>query len=140
MGLDQIALTAAIHVLAFNMALLELLLRCFRKRKPPSEQNRPLVLSAETSGERVSSDQHVDAIEYVPQTPSGTTKPSDLEVEPEPTSQEPVLTESKQSPTVGNQLAYKQATVDSNIKTLSSPQVNHFDCSGYLTLCLSMLA
>lgn len=33
------------HLIAFAMAFLELLLRCFRRRKPASEQSRPLYAS-----------------------------------------------------------------------------------------------
>ena len=132
MGHGEIALTSTIHVLAFMAALVELLLRCFRRRKPPSEQDRPLVLSAETSGERSSSDQHVDAVQYLPQTPPGTAKPSDLEEEPTP--QVPALTEQQRSSTNGNQLAHKQNTVGSKATPLSLSQVNHSECSSCLTV------
>lgn len=67
----HIVLLVCIHVLAFNMALLEFLLNCFRRRKPQSKQDRPLVQSADSSAEQAASDHLVRATEHCPQTPPG---------------------------------------------------------------------
>ena len=62
-----------VHLLAFAMALLELLLRCFRRRKPPaSEQHRPLYASDDLAA----SERYTDAIRDSSQTPRISTRPA----------------------------------------------------------------
>ncbi len=45
-----------IHVLAFVMAILEFLLRCFRRRSPRSEQSRPLCTEEDSVQPEVTGD------------------------------------------------------------------------------------
>ncbi len=45
-----------IHVLAFVMAILEFLLRCFRRRSPRSEQTRPLCTEEDSVQPEVTGD------------------------------------------------------------------------------------
>ena len=45
-----------IHVLAFVMAILEFLLRCFRRRSPRSEQSRPLCTEEDSIQSEVDGD------------------------------------------------------------------------------------
>ena len=85
MRFGHIVITAVIHVAAFEMALLEILLRCFRRRKQPSsEQDRPLVESRDASEEHPASNQFVDATEQLPLTPTNSERPATLALEPAP--------------------------------------------------------
>lgn len=73
-SLSQTANTL-IHVLAFAMAVLEFLLRCFRWRTDRSEQSRPLCTQEESSQPEINSDlqpvstAYTQALPHQPVTP-----------------------------------------------------------------------
>lgn len=76
----NVVITVCLHILAFNMALLEFLLKCFRRKPAQSEQDRPLVQSADSSGEETAPENFAEPAAPVPPTPTVDT--SDLGPKP----------------------------------------------------------